>query len=148
MATLTRQRTTEAIRRGFFTFLFAATALLAGCESRPFDGPTVDEFDGRLVHNGQPVKFEEGEQVVLQMFHHGTAESFGVPIKSDGSFDIGWMPIGEYSATLKRTPASGAGAARGGAGADAVAPYQLPENPKIAEGQTKFDIELGKNWKP
>ena len=148
MATLTQRTTASPRRAAFVALLLAVTVSLAGCESRPFDGPTVDEFDGRLVQNGQPVTFAEGENVVLQLFHHGTGESFGIPIKPDGSFDIGWMPVGDYSATLKRTPAGGAAASRGGAGAESAAPYGLPEKVSIAEGQTKFDIDLGKSWKP
>src|SRR5262249_643913 len=30
---------------------------LAGCTPKPFDGPTVDAFNGRVVRNGEPVSF-------------------------------------------------------------------------------------------
>jgi hypothetical protein len=120
--------------------LVAAVIALAGCSSKPFDGPTVDKFNGRLVHDGKPVTFPAEETVQLKLFHE-KAESFIIPIKPDGSFDIGWMPIGKYSATLTRAAAGAS--AKGGPRMNAV-----PGGLTIADGQTEYEIELGKDWKP
>ncbi len=70
-------------------------------------GPTVDAFNGRLVHDGKPVSFSDKEKVELKLVTE-KAESFGVPIKPDGTFQIGWMPIGKYSATLQHCDVAGA----------------------------------------
>src|SRR5579883_2486168 len=76
--------------------------IVAGCgPKKPFDGPTVDAFVGRLTHDGKPVTFSEGQSVTLEVYHE-TGRKFGIPIHPDGSFTIGWMPIGKYSAILMR----------------------------------------------
>ncbi len=120
--------------------LAAALAFLAvGCgSSKPFDGPTVDAFTGRLVRNGQPVSLPEGESVQLKVIHE-KAQSFGIPIAADGSFKIGWMPIGKYSAILIRTKDG----AKGGPNM-----YKVPGGLDIVAGKTEYEIELGKSWKP
>jgi len=111
----------------------------AGCAKKPFDGPTVDAFNGRLTHDGKPVSFPEGENVVLQLFHE-KGQSFGVPINSDGSFKIGWMPIGKYSAALMRQNKREKG--------PAMNRYSVPGGLAIQDGQTEYKIDLGKGWKP
>ena len=64
----------------------------------------MDAFNGKLTHDGKPVSFPAGEDVSLKVFHEkGT--SFGIPIKEDGTFKIGWMPIGKYSGMLNRSTA-------------------------------------------
>lgn len=125
---------------------YATTALLAaalglltvGCgEKRSFEGPTVDAFTGRLTHEGKSVSFAAGESVQLKVIHE-KAQSFGIPLQSDGSFKIGWMPIGKYSAVLIRQ--------RGGKGGPSM--YNVPGGFEIVAGKTDYEIELGKGWKP
>ena len=121
--------------------LLALFLLLAtGCQEVPFDGPTVDNFDGQLLSEGKPVSFSDGEVVKMLLIHKGSAERFLIPIKRDGSFDIGWMPIGEYLCSLNRKPA----------GAE---PWQvevkskpIPGGLQIEEGKTEYEIELGENF--
>lgn len=115
-------------------------AVTASCErTARFDGPTVNKFTGKLVHDGKPVTFP-GEEVELKVFHE-KGQSFGVPIKQDGTFEVGWMPIGKYSANLIRKKS---------VGGKASVPnnYGVPGGLTIADGQTEYVIELGKAWKP
>ena len=128
--------------RLLWTLLLAgggAGVALTGCgPSKPFDGPTVDAFNGQVVHDGKPVAFPAEEKVQLKMFHE-KAESFGIPIKPDGTFNIGWMPIGKYSVTLIRAKAN----VKGG-----PSMYNVPGGLTIQEGQTEYKVELCNNWKP
>jgi hypothetical protein len=113
---------------------------LSGCGSKKsFDGPTVDAFIGRLTRNGQPVTFPETEKVRLEVFHE-TGQSFLIPIQPDGSFKIGWMPIGKYSAALLRgnKDAKGPPAKR----------HNIPGGLQIEDGKTEYTIELGKSYQP
>ncbi len=85
-----------------FLALVAIMFAVLGCGQRKsFDGPTVDAFNGKVVHEGKPVNFPADEKVQLKMVHE-KGESFGVPLQQDGTFKIGWMPIGKYSAILLR----------------------------------------------
>ena len=118
--------------------LTAALGLLAtGCSSSKFDGPTVDAFTGRLLKDGKPVAFSDAESVELKVIHE-KAQSFGIPIATDGSFKIGWMPIGKYSAILIRTKEN----SKGGPNM-----YNVPGGFEIVDGKTDYEIDLGKNWK-
>lgn len=122
--------------------LAAGLALAAGCAERTatVEGPKVDKFTGRIVHNGKPVTAQPGETVELKVFHEkGT--SFGIPLKDDGSFDIGWMPIGKYTVTMSRVKSDG-----GKKGAPSV--YSVPGGMTIEAGKTEYTIELGKDYKP
>src|SRR5262249_25110338 len=91
----------------------------------------------RLVHDGKPVSFAAGRDIELRLFHE-TGQSFGIPIKEDGTFQIGWMPIGKYSATLDRPSRGKGGPSR----------YSVPGGLAIEDGKAEYTIELGKNWKP
>jgi len=118
--------------------LAAFLGLLAtGCGEHKFDGPTVDAFTGRVVKDGKPVSFPAGESVELKVIHE-KAQSFGVPLQPDGSFKIGWMPIGKYSALLIRKKEG----AKGGPNM-----YNVPGGFQIVDGKTDYEIELGKSWK-
>jgi hypothetical protein len=131
------------MRKALFAALAAAAVGLtaAGCgPSKPFDGPTVDAFNGKVVHNGKPVSFPADEKVELKLFHE-KGESFGIPIQPDGSFQIGWMPIGKYTATLLRDKHEGGKKSAPGM-------YSVPGGLTITDGQTEYTIELGKGWKP
>jgi hypothetical protein len=119
--------------------LAAAGTALVGCSSRPYDGPTVDAFTGRVVHDGKPVSFADTDEASLQVFLHEKGISFGIPLKSDGTFKIGWMPIGKYSVMYSRAPkGTRAGPMK----------YNVPAGLTIEAGKTEYTIELGKDWKP
>ena len=121
--------------------LSIASVALVGC-SGPYSEPTIDQFDGRLTHKGQPVSFAADKKVVLRLVFHKNGERFGIPIKPDGTFDIGWMPIGKYSAILERS-SSVPGAPRGSIGKQT---FNIEKGLTIAEGQTKYEIELGDDF--
>lgn len=115
----------------------------AGCGS-VYDEPTIDDFNGRLTHKGQAVSFPADEKVVLRLTFHKKAERFGIPISPDGTFDITWMPIGKYSATLERSGTSGPGDAGRGASKQI---YNVPDGLTIEEGQTEYVVELGEGFR-
>src|SRR5262245_9761002 len=118
--------------------LLALGLAAAGCAKKSFDGPTVDAFHGRLTHDGKAVSFPAEERVLLELFHE-KAQSIKIPIQPDGTFQIGWMPVGKYAAALIReSPGGKAGPRRHG----------LPDGLTIVDGKTEYTIELGKNWKP
>jgi len=117
----------------------ALLVLTLGCERKStYDGPTVDKFTGRVVANGKPVRFPQDETVQLKMFHE-KGQSFNIPLKEDGTFEIGWMPIGKYSATLLRQKSTQKGQ---------PSQYGVPNGMSIQDGQTEYTVELGKSWKP
>src|SRR2546423_15175424 len=68
-----------------------------------YEGPTVDAFHGKVTHNGNPVKFAENEEVQLKVFHE-SGRQFGIPLTADGTFEIGWMPLGKYGMMFERNP--------------------------------------------
>jgi hypothetical protein len=126
-----------------FILVLAVSAVAYGCARKPFHGPTVDAFNGRLTRKGEPVSFPEKEKPILKVFHE-KGKSFGIPIEPDGTFQIGWMPIGKYSAMLIR---------ENKASADRRGPpqtmYHVPNGFAIEEGKTEYlIIELGPDWKP
>jgi hypothetical protein len=123
----------------FLTLAAALGLLAAGCGQKKFDGPTVDAFTGRVVKDGKPVSFPAGESVELKVIFQEKAQSFGIPLQPDGTFKIGWMPIGKYSAILIRKKEG----ARGG-----PSMYNVPGGFEIVDGKTDYQVELGKNWKP
>lgn len=129
-------------------YLLAALITVAttiGCQgSYDYPGPKVDNFDGQLVAGGKPVQFEPDQKVTLRLMFHGTGESYGIPIQPDGTFDIGWMPIGEYSAVLEYTKVL-----KGGKGASGR-PEKRPVSGGlvIEEGKTVYELDLGSNFKP
>jgi hypothetical protein len=125
--------------------LICSFSYLVGCSSGPDYGPTVDEFNGQLTHKGEPVSFGADDKVILQLVFAEKGERFGIPIQPDGSFKIGWMPIGKYTAILERTKAAG-GKKKGPSTTQER--YQVPDGLTISEGQTKYTIELGEGWKP
>jgi hypothetical protein len=119
-------------------------ACLAGCNSgKHFDGPTVNEFSGKLVAHGKPVAFPPGEKVQIGATHQGTAKEWWIPIEPDGTFKIGWMPIGKYTLMLKRGSTA---PARQGGGRPAM--YPVPTVFEIVDGKTEYTIDLGDGFKP
>jgi len=127
--------------RPLFFVILGIAALSGGCERKAYkDGPTVDAFVGRLTHKGEPVTFPADDKVLLKVILQTNGRSFGIPIQSDGTFQIGWMPIGKYSAILSRR-SQAAGNRRG------PQMYNVPDGFTIEEGKTEYNIELGPNWK-
>jgi hypothetical protein len=117
-----------------------ALAAALGCNAgKTFSGPTVDAFTGKVVADGKPVSFPPAEVVLLQMTHQATAKLWGIPLQADGTFKIGWMPIGTYTCVLERPPKSH----RSGPNR-----YNLPGPFEIVAGQTEYTIDLGKGYKP
>jgi len=131
----------RTINRLVLTFCLGLAVF--GCTSKKggYQGPTVDAFHGKVTHNGNPVKFAENEEVKLSLFHE-SGRQFGIPLTADGTFEIGWMPIGKYAMMLERTPQNpeqkGPTKTR----------YNVPSSLTIEEGKKDYVIELGKNFKP
>lgn len=118
--------------------LAAAGLFVVGCEKKGgFDGPTVEAFTGRVVKDGQPVVLPDGDKVQLKLVH-STGQSFGIPLRTDGTFQIGWMPIGKYSAVMSRQPKDSKSGPQ---------MYNVPGGFEIEAGRTEYAVELGKGWK-
>jgi hypothetical protein len=116
------------------------TIAVGGCGPRKsFKGPTIDSFSGRVTHQGQPVTFPADSEPSLKLFHE-KGESFEIPLQSDGSFKIGWMPIGKHSATLLRRNKTGKGPPE--------TRYNIPGGLTIEAGKMEYEIDLGPGWKP
>lgn len=127
--------------RPLFAALFtgALLAVALGCERKStYDGPTVEKFGGRVLANGKAVHFPDGETVQLKVFHE-KGQSFNVPVKSDGTFDVGWMPTGKYSASLLRLKSGQKGQPN---------QFGVPGGLTIENAQAEHKVDLGPNWKP
>ena len=134
------------------SFAIAGTVLAsAGCRpsagpNKYYNGPTIPAFSGRVVRDGKPVTFREDEEVRIQCTlteGEGIGKSFGVPIKPDGTFSIGWMPHGKMALRLERSPKDAA--RRTGV----AQRYDIPGGLTIEEGKTTgYTIEVGKDWSP
>ena len=92
----------------------------------------------RVVRDGKPVSLSDSDSAQLKLVHNPTGQSFGIPLRPDGTFNIGWMPIGKYTAMLERKPKD----ARGGPRVDAV-----PGGFEIEAGKTEYTVEPGKSLK-
>jgi len=112
-----------------------------GCSNNKggYEGPTVNAFHGKVTHNGNPVTFAENEEPQLSLFHE-KGQQFGVPLKADGTFQIGWMPTGKYSMMLERQSPGKKGATK--------TRYSVPGGLTIEDGKKDYVVELGKGWKP
>ena len=128
-------------------WLVAASAGCSGGAKKYYDGPTVEAFSGQVVQDGKPVSFPEDEEVRVHCVvieGEGIGKSFGVPIKPDGTFSIGWMPIGKMTLRLDRSPKDPAQTKGGPPNR-----YSIPGGLTIEQGKTTgYIIELGKGWKP
>jgi hypothetical protein len=114
--------------------------LVVGCSKKPFPGKTVDKFVGKVTHNGNPVSFPADQNAQMRVYHE-SGQQFGIPIKEDGTFDIGWMPVGKYAVMLEREQ----GGREKGPG---MSRYNVPDGLTIEDGKTEYVIELGKDFKP
>jgi hypothetical protein len=129
------------------TKVFCAFAMilitLAGCERKAeMPGPTVSKFTGKVMAGSNPVTFKEGSTVIVDLVH-SSGQRFGIPIKADGSFQIGEMPIGKYSATVKIEGSSGE---KGKSSAPKM--INIASGFEIVDGKTEYTIDLGKDFKP
>jgi len=129
----------RTINRVVLTFCLGLSVFGCGKPSGEFEGPKVDAFHGKVTHDGKPVKFGEGDEAQLSVFHE-TGRQFGIPLTADGTFEIGWMPIGKYSMMLERTSQNKKGASK--------TRYSVPGNLVIENGKKDYVIELGKGFKP
>ena len=130
----------RTINRLVLTFCLGLAVF--GCTNKRggYEGPTVDAFHGKVTHNGKPVKFAENEaQLTL---YHEKGQQFGIPLKADGTFEIGWMPIGKYAIMLERTTQNPAKKGM------QKTRYNVPNTLTIEAGKTDYVIELGKDFKP
>ncbi len=127
----------------FFLILGLLWVLALGCGRygpKPYyEGPKVSSFSGRVVHNGEPVTFGRDNGQVIDFHSLESPTEFGVPLKADGTFSIGWMPTGKHRLVFERF------ATDGGAGAK----FSIPGTFTIEDGKTSgYVIELGKGYKP
>src|SRR5262245_36232803 len=133
-------RTFNRLMHGYMVLILCLGLTVLGCTDRRggYKGPTVDAFHGKVVHDGNPVKFAENE-AQLSLFHE-KGEQFGIPLKADGTFEIGWMPIGKYAVMLERVSQTTKG------------PTKIMHNVRdvmtIKEGKKYDVIELVKDFKP
>jgi len=129
----------RTINRLALIFCLGLPVFGCGKPTGEYEGPTVDAFHGKLVSDGKPVKFAENEEAQLNVFHE-SGKQFGIPLTADGTFEIGWMPIGKYSMMLERTSQNkkGPGKTRHG----------VPGSLVIENGKKDYVIDLGKGFKP
>ena len=140
--------------RVLLTSFAIAGMVLASAGCRPsavpnkyYNGPTISAFSGQVVQDGKPVTFPEDEEVLIQCTlteGEGIGKSFGVPIKPDGTFSIGWMPLGKMTLRLERAPKDPTKTKGGPPNR-----YSIPGGLTTEQGKTTgYIIELGKGWKP
>ena len=124
----------RTINRLVLTFCLGLAVF--GCANKRggYAGPTVDAFHGKVTQNGNPVNFAENE-AQLALYHHESSQQFGIPLKPDGTFKIGWMPIGKYAMMLERT------AQNPEMKGPAKTRYNVPSSLTIEAGKTDYVIE-------
>jgi len=115
--------------------------VVVGCAPpKSYTGKTVDKFVGKVTHNGEPVNFPADQQAIIKVYHE-SGKQWSIRLKEDGTFDIGWMPVGKYSVMLERRQ----NAKQKGPG---ISRYDVPGGLTIEEEKTDYVIELGKGFKP
>lgn len=125
------------MRVRFCALLMAMIAAsVFGCNSREYSGPTVEKFTGTITANGKQITVKPGEHLTIQM-RHESGQTFGIPIKEDGTFEIGWMPLGHYDLITEKYKDG----QRGGPSKVGVGPFQ------VTNDRTEYTIDLGKRWK-
>ena len=121
--------------------LFLAVVVLSasGCgHGKEFDGPTVDKFEGKVTKDGKPFTIPASDELSIEAKHE-SHQTFGIPIKHDGTFEIGWMPLGNYVLFAEYHKAGQKGRPN---------KVTIPGGLQVMQGKTDYVIELGKNWKP
>ena len=87
------------------------------------------------------MNFPADENVQITVFHE-KGQQWSIPLNEDGTFDIGWMPVGKYAVMLVRYQ----NARKKGSG---ISRYNVPDGLTIEDGKTTdYVIELGKGFKP
>jgi hypothetical protein len=110
-----------------------------GCgKDKEFDCPVVEKFVGKVTKDGEPFTFPASEQLVIEAKHESRL-TFGIPINPDGTFEIGWMPLGNYILFAEYHKPGQKGRSN---------KATIPGGLQVMEGKTDYVIELGKNWKP
>jgi hypothetical protein len=113
--------------------------LAVGCSRKPFDGPTVDSFTGRIVRDGKPMTLPADKVVGMKLIFEERGRQFNIPLEPDGTFKIGWMPIGKYTVMM----VSSRKGVKGG-----PSMYSVPGGMTIEAGKTQYTIDVGKTWEP
>ncbi len=127
------------MRVRYWAVVLAGLCLTAlGCNSKEYSGPTVDKFTGVVTSNGKPISIPPGTHFQIRL-RHESGQSFGIPINTDGTFEIGWMPLGHYEILTESTKEG----QRGGMGKARVPGPGL----QVTAGKTEYTIDLGKNFK-
>jgi hypothetical protein len=121
---------------------FSLGLVVVGCtQQKSYTGKTVDKFVGKVTHNGKPVNFPADQNAQITVYHEG-GKQWSIPLEEDGTFDIGWMPVGKYAVMLVRYQNAG----KKGSG---MSRYSVPDGLTIEDGKTHdYVIELGKGFKP
>jgi len=123
-------------------FFGAILLSFTGCGPGPVRPEEITEaFIGAVVQDGKPITLPDGAR--LDLIHDETYSKFGIPLKQDGSFEIGWMPTGKYSAELlwlKGATKDNSSVSQGR--------YNVPNGLTIEKDKTQYEINLGKEWKP
>ena len=125
---------------------FSLGLVVVGCTDKNYEGKTVDKFVGKLTHNGEPVSFPADQYAQIKVYHE-SGKQWSIPLKEDGTFDIGWMPVGKYAVMLERRQEAkkkGQDAKKKGPG---ISRYDVPGGLTIEEDKTDYVIELGKGFK-
>jgi hypothetical protein len=121
--------------------LFLAVLVLSatGCgKDKEFDGPVVDKFVGKVTKDGKPFSVPGSDELIIEAKHE-SHQTFGIPIKPDGTFEITWMPLGNYILFAEYHKAGQKGRSN---------KATIPGGLQVMQGKTDYVIELGKNWKP
>jgi len=122
--------------------ILATPLSFVGCGSGPVRHKEITEaFVGAVVQDGKPITLPDGAR--MDLVHDDTYSRFGIPLKPDGSFEIGWMPTGKYSAELVWLK----GATTGSNGAS-LERYNVPNGLTIEKDRTEYTLELGQKWEP
>lgn len=91
------------LRRDDVVWVWLLVALVSSAGCGPKTGQsrykeTTSAFVGAVVQNGKSISLPDGSR--LDLVHDKTYSKFGIPLKQDGTFTIGWMPTGKYSGEL------------------------------------------------
>lgn len=113
-----------------------------GCQKEPVGyGETTKSFIGAVVKEGNAITLPQDAR--LDLVHDETYSRFGIPLQQDGTFKIGWMPIGKYSGELVWL--------KGAVGGDpnpSLEHFKVPNGLVIEKDKTEYTVDLGSKWEP
>lgn len=134
-----RHKTEPSVRIVKLSTIVVIAASFVGCGPSAADyGETTKAFVGHVVQNGKPITLPEDSR--LNVTQNSTYHRFGIPLKQDGSFTIGWMPVGAYSVELIWIRQSATGST-------SQERYGVPHDLVIEKEPKEYEIELGQKWK-